>query len=178
NWTFTEGFLAALGGQPYVDLNNDGKITLKEFAEYIKNDMVIFEEQNSPSIFTNGFPEDFTLSFALSKSGKRIGERIEAFVENEWWKGRIIEENGGRYKIHYIGYNDNDDSWVEAKNLRKIATPKSYPVGTIVEVEWKKKWYPAKILDVTGGSHYITYDGYGEEWNEWVPTSRIRKPKK
>jgi hypothetical protein len=48
-------------------------------------------------------------------------------------------------------------------------------IGELVEVEWRGKWYPAKILDVQGDSFCIHYEGYPSFWDEWVDASRIRR---
>ena len=55
--------------------------------------------------------------------------------------------------------------------------PTQFAKNARVEVEWQGKWWPAKVLDAKGGSHLITYDGYGKEWDEWVTSKRIRKSK-
>jgi len=46
-----------------------------------------------------------------------------------------------------------------------------------VEVRWKKKWYPATILQVKDGIHLIHYTDYKAKWDEWVPSKRVRNPK-
>ena len=47
-------------------------------------------------------------------------------------------------------------------------------VGQRGEVLWKGAWYPAQVLNVSGNSCYITYDGYDSSWDEWVKPSRFR----
>ncbi len=39
----------------------------------------------------------------------------------------------------------------------------------------EKEWYPAHILNVKSGSHYISYDDSDVDENEWVSSKRIRK---
>ena len=43
-----------------------------------------------------------------------------------------------------------------------------------MQVLWKEQWYPARILRVEGYFHYITYEGFGSEWDEWVISDRIK----
>ena len=40
--------------------------------------------------------------------------------------------------------------------------------------------WPAKIVKVNEAEqkYYITYDGYGKEWDEWVGLARIRRKRK
>ncbi|ELS01437.1 RNA binding activity-knot of a chromodomain protein [Xenococcus sp. PCC 7305] len=47
-------------------------------------------------------------------------------------------------------------------------------VGQRGEVLWKGAWYSAQVLDTSGNSCYITYDGYDSSWNEWVELTRFR----
>jgi hypothetical protein len=47
-------------------------------------------------------------------------------------------------------------------------------VGQKAEVAWKGKWYPARVLDVSGNKCFITYEGYDSSWNEWVEPARFR----
>jgi hypothetical protein len=47
-----------------------------------------------------------------------------------------------------------------------------------VEVRWHGKWYDAKVLKVHGGIHLVHYEGYGDDDDEWVPSKRIRQPKR
>jgi hypothetical protein len=47
--------------------------------------------------------------------------------------------------------------------------------GDEVEVEWRGTWYAAVVLGVSREGFYIHYTGYGDEWDETVDLSRIRK---
>jgi len=37
------------------------------------------------------------------------------------------------------------------------------------------KWFNGKVLEVKGGSHLVSYDGYDDGYNEWVPSNRIKE---
>lgn len=53
----------------------------------------------------------------------------------------------------------------------------SCKVGDKAEVLWKGKWYPAKVMKVKGDECYIHYNGYGNNWDEWVGPDRIKLAK-
>ena len=91
----------------------------------------------------------------------------------EWYRARIIDADGERFKVHYYGWNDDDDEWVSEAQIRR-ATPQQYPVGARVEVTWKGEWYPATVLDRRGALHLIHYDEYDDDYDEWVSARRIR----
>lgn len=49
-------------------------------------------------------------------------------------------------------------------------------VNEKVQIESKGAWYPGKILKVNAAEekYFITYDGWDENWNEWVTKDRLK----
>jgi hypothetical protein len=177
HWTFSDALLDSLRGVAYVDLDHDGAVTLAEFASHLSADMSLAEEQLSTFATTEGFDPDMVLARAKTLANPKIGERAKAQdADGGWYAGRIVEARDEEFKIHFIGYEDDEDVWVALKDLRPIK-PVQYAIGTQVEVRWKKKWYPATILRVKEGIHLIHYTDYEAKWDEWVPSKRIRTPK-
>jgi hypothetical protein len=176
HWTFTEALLDALRGVAYVDLNHDGAITLSEFASHAHSDMSLGEEQLSTFATTGGFDRQMLFSRAPALESARVGERDQLEWHGDWYPVRIVQENGGKLKVHWIGYTAGDDLWVTSDKLRPIKSVQ-YAVGSEVEVLWKNKWYPATVLKVEEGVHFIHYTDYDESWDEWVGSKRIRRAK-
>lgn len=46
--------------------------------------------------------------------------------------------------------------------------------GQKAEAQWKGKWYPVRVLNVSGNKCKITYEGYDSSWNEWIGPGRFR----
>jgi Caspase domain/RNA binding activity-knot of a chromodomain len=177
HWTFSDALLDSLRGVAYVDLNHDGSVTLAEFATHLSADMSLAEEQLSTFATTEGFEPEMVLAHAEPLANPKIGERAKAKdADGDWYAGRIVEARDEKFKLHFIGYEDNEDVWVALDDLRPIK-PVQYAIGKQVEVSWKKKWYPATILKVKDGIHLIHYTDYEAKWDEWVPSKRIRDPK-
>lgn len=177
HWTFSDALLDSLRGVAYVDLNRDGSVTLAEFAAHISADMNLAEEQLATFATTEGFEPEMILARAKPLAHPRIGERAKAKDENgDWYAGRIVEAKDEEFRVHFIGYEDDEDVWVAPEDLRPIK-PVQYTAGTEVEVRWKKRWYPATVLQAKGGTHLIHYTDYESKWDEWVPSKRIRHPK-
>ena len=176
HWTFTESLLDALRGVAYVDLNHDGVVTLTEFASHAHADMALGEEQLSTFATTGGFDQQMILARAPALESPRVGERDQFQWHSDWYPVRVIQEKGEKLKVHYIGYGVADDLWVTPDKLRPIK-PVQYAIGKEVEVLWKKKWYPAKVLKVEDGIHLIHYTDYDSTWDEWVSSKRIRAPR-
>lgn len=177
HWTFSDALLDSLRGVAYVDLNHDGAVTLAEFATHLSADMSLAEEQLSTFATTEGFEPNMVLASAKPLAHPKIGERAKAQdAGGDWYPGRIVEARDEKVKIHFIGYEDDEDVWVAPNDLKPIK-PVQYAIGTEVEVKWKKKWYPATILKVKDGIHLIHYTDYEAKWDEWVPSKRIRNRK-
>ena len=47
-------------------------------------------------------------------------------------------------------------------------------VNDKVEIEYSGSWYTGKILKVEGDRYFVTYEGWSDSWDEWVPLSRLR----
>jgi hypothetical protein len=177
HWTFTEALLDAVHGVSYTDLNHDGVVTLAEFAAHVEADMNAAEEQRSTFASTKGFDPGMVLARAETPANSRIGERAKARDSNgDWYACRIVEARDGKFKIHFIGYEDDEDMWIGPDDLKPITSVR-YATGTKVEVLWKKQWYPATVLQAKDGVHLIHYTDYEAKWDEWVPSRRIREPK-
>lgn len=176
HWTFTEAFLDALRGAAYVDLDHDGRVTLDEFARHAAADMNSAEEQQIAYAIAGDFDKNTVLAPAGPLPDAQVGRRVKVRSEGDWYVARVIDAKDDEFKIHYIGYGAEEDAWVAAVDTRPIR-PKQFARGAKVEVLWKKVWYPATVLKVDGGTHYIHYTGYGDEWDEWVSSRRIRELK-
>ena len=177
NWTFTEAIISAFSGEAHADTNRDGAITFAELEANAKADMLFGEEQIASFAFTGNFDPNTKLADAVKAVSPRVGERVEAYSIDGWYKGTIIDANNGKFLIHYYGYEQTDDEWVTTKMIRIPKVTSIYKIGEKVEVEWKKQWFPAHILNIKGGSHFVSYDDYDTDENEWVSSKRIRKLK-
>jgi hypothetical protein len=117
--------------------------------------------------------EPFALAPVARPRREGAGRYVIAEWKGQWYKAVTLETMDGRTKVHYVGYGDEWDEWLTPDRLKPF-DPKHKPPGTSVQVEWQGKWYPAKVLAAEHGLHFISYDGYGPEWNEWVPARRMK----
>ena len=56
----------------------------------------------------------------------------------------------------------------------RVSGTTSFNVGDQAEAYWGSSWYPVSVIATKGDHCLIHYDGYGDNWNEWVPPNRIR----
>lgn len=174
NWTFTESLIYGFRGESFMDDNGDGQVTFAELQTNAEEDMLFAEEQIASFAWTGRFKPQSVVAWSSPDNAARLGERVEAYSVDGWYKGFIRAAKDGKYQIRYYGYEETDDEWV-TPNMVRSAKPTQYPVGARVSVNWLGKWYTGKVLAVKGGSHYITFDGFGPEWDEWTPAKRIRR---
>ncbi|MCW8139410.1 MAG: caspase family protein [Planctomycetota bacterium] len=177
NWTFTEAVLEGLRGDPRIDADEDGLVDLGEVATFAEVEMAFAEEQLTQAYAHPRFgPTTRLARVSAPRPPPRVGERVEVFSEDAWWKARVLEMRGERAKVRYYGWGPEHDEWVEPRQMRAYA-PRPWPVGARVEVESDGRWFPASIIEVRPlGLHKVHYDDYDASWDEWVPSSRIREP--
>ena len=139
--------------------------------------MLFGEEQVASFAFTGGFDANTKIADAARAASPRVGERVEAYSIDDWYKGTIIDAKNNKFLIHYYGYEQSDNEWVTAKMIRVSKVTSAYKIGEKVEVEYEKQWLPAHVLSIKGGSHFVSYDDNDTDDNEWVSSKRIRKLK-
>jgi len=177
NWTFTEALINAFSGSPVTDDNKDGVVTFAELEANASADMLFGEEQVASFAFIGGFDPATKIADSKISTAPRIGERLEAYSIDGWYKGYVVDAKGGKFNIHYYGYEEAENEWVTPKMMRTPKTKSIYKIGEKVQVEYKKEWFAAHVLNIKGGSHFVSYDDYDTDENEWVPSKRIRKLK-
>lgn len=48
----------------------------------------------------------------------KTGQAVEVNWKGTWYPAKILSAKGGRYKIHYEGYNSSWDEWVGPERIR------------------------------------------------------------
>ncbi|MBD2313898.1 caspase family protein [Desertifilum sp. FACHB-1129] len=170
-WTFTEALMKGLQGDPVVDLDGDGWITLYDFARYAELEMAFIEEQKSMFLTLNDFDPQMQLA-KVTKRGTPGGEkRVEVEYDGTWYKAKILEQKGNQARVFYIV--DRSEEWVDSDRIRPYE-PETFSKGKAVQVEFEEEWYPATVKRGWYGLHFVGYDGYDETWDEWVGSDRIQ----
>lgn len=60
--------------------------------------------------------------------------------------------------------------------IGSISLSLAQKVNDKVQINSNGSWYPGKILKVNTEekTYFITYDGWGDSWNEWVTIERLK----
>jgi hypothetical protein len=171
NWTFTDCVLDGLRGAAWMDDDRNGSVELSELGNHVFAEMAFVEEQMAAFLTTAGF--DPALTLARDQGAPLRGPvRVWAEENGRWYKAKVLAEGADACYVHYLGYSSRWDAWIGYTRIRPFA-PQGLPAGTAVSVEWHGRWYAAHVRRSYMGLHLVRYDGYGEEWDEWVPPRRL-----
>jgi hypothetical protein len=175
NWTFSDSLLAGLRGEGQVDLNGNEAVDLAEIARYCELELAFIEGQKSMFRAVSDFPRDATLAEVEVAAVARVGQRIEVFSKDRWYRAKSIDADGDQLLVHYCGWDDTYDEWVGPERVRPYR-PEQFGDGDKVDVLWESdgKWYPATVVTGWYGLHHVRYDGYDDSSDEWVGPGRIR----
>jgi len=173
NWTFTEMLLAGLRGNSYADLNGDGEVSLTELAEDIKEDMSFAEDQRSTFVTTGNFPANMLVAAAAQKTDPLISKRVEVRSEGDWYKAKIIDAHGVRYRVHFYGYEDADDEWVTARQFRSRRSRDLVTAATRrVVSEGESEWTTTRIPVEKNGPRRVPKRYGPADDSEWRENNR------
>jgi len=174
-WTFTESLNEVFSGKPYIS-KPITEINIRTAGDYIAYNMAYANQQKANFYYSSNFPADFVIGpMKADFSGKdHIGDIKRVWWKDKYYYGRIVDENKNLYHFHYFGWDEKWDEWL---TYEKMLDPefKTYDVKSKVDVEWSGKWYPAMVLKVDGIFHYIKYNDWSDEWNEWVTADRMKQ---
>ncbi len=182
NWTFTQSIIDGLRGEPLVDLNGDGKITLGELHAEVDGAMRNLEAQQD-GFKASGIDNDFVLARASAAraKGPKGAFPLGSYVLAGGRMGRVVGAEGEKYAVQFYDYSDKTCEKVAAKDL--VASTRK--VGDLFIrldagakpdclVKWSGGWFDATVLKKEDNRWFIHYLGDDNSWDEWVGSERIR----
>ncbi|MCC6807012.1 MAG: caspase family protein [Deltaproteobacteria bacterium] len=184
NWTFSQTLIDALNGRSICDRNDDGKITLQELASEVKDAMKNREQQRF-GYTIGGVSEGAIVADAVKETLPYPAGSGE-YARRNWvqaphaGKGgrnavaRILatKQSGDDVFVSFYDYSDESKDWVPKARANPVKL-ETYGIGTRLDVTWNGVVYEAEVVKVEDDFHYVTYPGWGHEWDEWVGGARI-----
>jgi len=58
--------------------------------------------------------------------------------EGEWYTARIVQVKGGEFKVHYIGYGEDEDTWVKEAAMKPVRRTRAKP--TVRPIRSRAPW--------------------------------------
>jgi hypothetical protein len=65
---------------------------------------------------------------------------------------------------------------VASATAAPVAAKGRWKAGDRVDINWHGGWHQGRVLSVTGALYRVHYLGWGANWDESVPASRLRPP--
>jgi hypothetical protein len=86
-------------------------------------------------------------------------------------------ETDKKLRVRFYSYTNNEVDFIDDSKAKPFKCTSDFPIGAAVQVYSAsyKQWYAAKVLKKFSCLHYVHYDGYGDEWDEWVSPTNIKK---
>ncbi len=130
NWTFSDAILDGIRGDPRMDRDHDGWVSLEELAHQVEQDMWFAEGQRGGGTGSTGFP----LSQKWFQVPRSLANGEGQFVWVMWggrrWKARVLERRGDQVKVRWVGLpQDYPDDWVPASDVTGFEMPTLPPLG-------------------------------------------------
>ncbi|MDX6770670.1 MAG: caspase family protein [Elusimicrobiota bacterium] len=170
NWTFTQTVLDGLGGRGRCDHDADGAVTLSELAQEAREAMRFREDQRY-GYANHGVPAGAVVSRAVP--GPRPLKRWAlAPRAGKDAPARVLALEGERAQVSFYDYATEVVAWLPRSAL-KAPQVETYPQGARLSVDWDGQPYAAVVMKVEDGFHFVSYPGWGREWDEWVGHTRI-----
>jgi len=189
NWTFSQSIIDGFRGEPLVDRNGDGEITLGELATEVREAMQNMEGQLN-GFASKGIAADFVIGKATGPrpagSAKfPAGCYVETPAGSRDRFGRVVRIDSDQCVVQFYDYCVKRTVKFPAKSLTistrepgKALEALDVGVKPDCDVEWKGSWYPATVVKKENERWYIHYVGYEKSWDEWVGKDRIKFPEK
>jgi hypothetical protein len=96
-----------------------------------------------------------------------------------WWKGRVLAQSERKLYVHYVGYDESWDEWVDASRVRERTAAEREPApGDEVTVAWDDgETYRVRIVEVDetyyGGTAGIKVRWLSYGYDSWIRITRI-----
>lgn len=134
------------------------------------------------------------------------GTKLQAEYDGTFCPAEVVAVSTGKsrakapIKVHFVGYEEKDDSWMpldkcKFKKLPKAAAPatedkvksnstaldlSALKVGTKVQADFEKTMCPAEVVTVSTATSRakapikVHYVGYGPETDAWLPVDKVK----
>ena len=198
--TSPERILVEYGGRwyPAEVVQSDGNRRLIHYTGYGNE----WDEWVGPERIRNATETTSVAEATSATAAQRLQPQTGDFVVkwgNRWWRAEPLQQKDDQTLIRYVGYGPEWDEWVTPERA-KVFTETDTVVDAVTEkevaplsgldavekatarpsakflVEWNGQWYPADVLAEQDGKYFIHYEGYGENWDEWIKPERLRVP--
>ena len=107
------------------------------------------------------------------------GEPAERRETGRWLPVFVLERRPNEHFVRYPGKSATFNEWLPADEVRILAEDEDVrDKGWTVDVRRGDTWRRGRILKRNGNLFFVHYVSESNNYDEWVPTSRLRNPPK
>ena len=111
---------------------------------------------------------------AASAKKCKPGDKAKVKWKSHRYAATLKSKQSAKFCVHYDGWARSWDECVSASRFRCMGRS-AFKKGEKVQVNWKGKYWRAKIKSIKGSRYCIGYAGYASSWDECVGPKRIRQ---
>jgi hypothetical protein len=134
NWTYTEGIIRVLAGDPVADHDRDGRITLADARRFLHDQMKYRENQLACLVLTANFEKDFVMRAVsggaapadlleirgAARARLNVGQRYEVIWQGKWYPATITDAiEDYFYFVRYEEGTGEHDEWITPDRARQ-----------------------------------------------------------
>src|SRR2546425_12976556 len=110
-------------------INSSPKFQLIYFLLFLS---VSFAMRGSHAASSRGVParSSSAIHVPAQERAWKPGDRVEVQWKGDWYQANVIEVKGNQYKIHYDGYDNSWDEWVDNSRTRAAGIKPNKPDNT------------------------------------------------
>ena len=173
DWTFTQSLVELLTGSRIADRNGDGRLTFREWADYLSDTMYYWEDQVPGAPLRVNMSDDFELSRVDPKlplparlGSFREGDYVEYRTENQHWGvAQVLKIESKKITIDRM---DGTTVEEDVSKLRVPAYPQLFHIGEEVIVNISNHHYLARLKRVFRDYLFVTYLDSHDLQSAWV----------
>jgi hypothetical protein len=185
--SYTEDLIKIFAGDGVLDRDHKGKVTLKDAASFLRDEMRFREDQPSEVARNADFEPDFVIRdvdptkvLRTLEGPWQLRDFVDAKLDGHWYRAQIVDEKDGRYKIHFFSKNyEIRDEWLDKNEIRKPFVhdvAKGDAVSVRSTADWlkgKPTWFDGVVTAVRDGFARVRYTVLPDYKAEWVPSGLL-----
>lgn len=118
-------FVAPAQAQPVCSVGDQAQVLWKG-QWYPARVTKVNEDQTKCFIRYDGYGsewDEWVTEGRIRVAGKaqpayKVGDSVQVLWKGKWWPASVISIGSGRWKIHYDGYDDSWDEWVDPGRIK------------------------------------------------------------
>lgn len=121
----------------------------------------------------NNSDEEYKMKDSALTEEFQIGEHVDVLDEMKKWRnGEVLAIMGTSVKVHFSGYSEQYDDWVDTKSGKIIKQWKpgaKFKLNNRLDVlDECGNWLEARVIELRPNQIQVKFKGYADKFNCWL----------